>query len=271
MPYKDILKNKFNELKTKKKCGLISFITAGDPDFNTSFQILEKLPECGVDIIELGMPFSDPMADGPIIQRANGRALKNKMNLKKTFELVKRFRKKNFNTPLILMGYYNPVHRFGINNFINNVKKNNINGVIIVDLPPEEDNELCLPMIKNKVHFIKLATPTTNNIRFKKIIKHASGFIYYISITGITGANYKSNQKLRNQIKNLKKMTKLPIAVGFGIKNKNDVKELSKRADAVVVGSSIIKKVEEAEKKKYNKKKLVDNVLKYVKQLSSVL
>ena len=169
------------------------------------------------------------------------------------------------------MGYYNPVHRFGINNFINNVKKNNINGVIIVDLPPEEDDELCLPMIKNKVHFIKLATPTTNNIRFKKIIKHASGFIYYISITGITGANYKSNQKLRNQIKNLKKMTKLPIAVGFGIKNKNDVKKLSKRADAVVVGSSIIKKVEEAEKKKYNKKKLVDNVLKYVKQLSSVL
>ena len=217
------------------------------------------------------MPFSDPMADGPIIQRANCRAIKNKMNLKKTFELVKRFRKKNYNTPLILMGYYNPVHRFGINNFINNVKKNNINGVIIVDLPPEEDNELCLPMIKNKVHFIKLATPTTNNIRFKKIIKHASGFIYYISITGITGANYKSNQKLENQIKNLKKMTKLPIAVGFGIKNKNDVKELSKRADAVVVGSSIIKKVEEAEKKKYNKKKLVDNVLNYVKQLSSVL
>ena len=211
------------------------------------------------------------MADGPIIQRANGRAIKNKMNLKKTFELVKRFRKKNYNTPLILMGYYNPVHRFGINNFINNVKKNNINGVIIVDLPPEEDNELCLPMIKNKVHFIKLATPTTNNIRFKKIIKHASGFIYYISITGITGANYKSNQKLGNQIKNLKKMTKLPIAVGFGIKNKNDVKKLSKSADAVVVGSSIIKKVEEAEKKKYNKKKLVDNVLKYVKQLSSVL
>ena len=271
MLYKDILKDKFNELKKKKKCGLISFITAGDPDFNTSYQILNKLPECGVDIIELGMPFSDPMADGPIIQKANDRAIKNNMNLNRTFELVKKFRKKNHKTPLILMGYYNPVHRFGINNFISHVKKNNINGVIIVDLPPEEDSELCLPMIKNKIHFIKLATPTTDKKRFNKIIKNSSGFIYFISITGITGASYKSNLKLNIQIKNLKKMTKLPIAVGFGIKNKHDVKNISKKADAVVVGSSIIKKVEEAQKNKYNKKKLIANIVEYVKELSSVL
>ena len=271
MSYKDILKNKFNELKKKHKCGLISFTTAGDPDFKTSFQILEKLPQCGVDIVELGMPFSDPMADGPIIQRANDRAIKNKMNIQKTFELVKKFRKKNSDTPVILMGYYNPIHSFGINNFINNIKKNKINGVIVVDLPPEEDKELCLPMIKNKIHFIKLATPTTDKQRFKKIIKNSSGFIYYISITGITGANYKTNQKLGVQIKNLKKTTKLPIAVGFGIKNKNDVKNISKKADAVVVGSSIIKKVEDAQKNKYNRKKLVDNVINYIKELSAVL
>ena len=138
-------------------------------------------------------------------------------------------------------------------------------------MPPEEDKELCLPMIKNKIHFIKLATPTTDKQRFKKIIKNSSGFIYYISITGITGANYKTNQKLGVQIKNLKKTTKLPIAVGFGIKNKNDVKNISKKADAVVVGSSIIKKVEDAQKNKYNRKKLVDNVINYIKELSAVL
>ena len=217
------------------------------------------------------MPFSDPMADGPTIQKANNRAIKNKINLKKTFDLVKKFRKKDATTPLILMGYFNPILRFGINNFIKKLKENKINGVIIVDLPPEEDNELCLPIIKNKIHFIKLATPTTDKNRFKKIIKNSSGFIYYISITGITGANYKSNTKLQSEIKSLKKLTKLPIAVGFGIKNKNNVKKISKNADAIVVGSSIIKKVEDAQKKKYNKIKLINYVLKYIKNLSSAL
>jgi len=271
MSHQDLLEKKFDELKKKKKCGFISFITAGDPDFDTSYKILEKLPASGVDIIELGMPFSDPMADGPVIQKANNRAIKNKMNLKKTFKLVKKFRRKDKITPLILMGYYNPIHRFGINNFIREVKRNKVNGVIVVDLPPEEDPELCIPIIKNKIHFIKLATPTTDKKRFKKIIKNSSGFIYYISITGITGANYKSNTKLEMEIKNLKKLTKLPIAVGFGIKNKKDVKKLSNNANAIVVGSSIIKRVEEAQKKKYNKKKLVNYVLNYIKNLSSAL
>ena len=214
------------------------------------------------------MPFSDPMADGPTIQKANDRAIKNKMSLKKTFDLVKKFRKTNTSTPLLLMGYFNPILRFGINNFIKKIKKNKINGVIIVDLPPEEDNELCIPIINNKIHFIKLATPTTNKDRFKKIIKNSSGFIYYVSITGITGANYKSNTKLETEIKNLKKLTKLPIAVGFGIKSRKDVNKLSKNADAVVVGSSIIKRVEDAQKKKYNKRKLVNYVLSYIKNLS---
>ena len=232
---------------------------------------IEKLPSHGVDIIELGMPFSDPMADGPTIQKANDRAIKNKMSLKKTFDLVKKFRKTNTSTPLLLMGYFNPILRFGINNFIKKIKKNKINGVIIVDLPPEEDNELCVPILKNKINFIKLASPTTDKNRFKKIIKNSSGFIYYISITGITGANYKSNTKLQSEIKSLKKLTKLPIAVGFGIKNKNDVKKISKNADAIVVGSSIIKKVEDAQKKKYNKIKLINYVLKYIKNLSSAL
>ena len=267
----DLLKKKFKELKQHNKCGFISFITAGDPDFDTSFRILEKLPDVGVDIIELGMPFSDPMADGPVIQKANDRAIKNKMNLAKTFKLVQKFRKKNLNTPIILMGYYNPIHRFGIKNFINKLKKNRISGVIVVDLPPEEDNELCLPIIKKKINFIKLATPTTDKNRFKKIIKNSSGFIYYVSITGITGANYKSNSKLTTEIKNLKKLTKLPIAVGFGIKNKKSVEKLSKNVDAVVVGSSIIKKIEEAKKKKYNKIKLIDYVLSYIKNLASAL
>jgi tryptophan synthase alpha chain len=271
MPEQDLLKKKFDELKKKKKCGFISFITAGDPDFSTSYKILEKLPSHGVDIIELGMPFSDPMADGPTIQKANDRAIKNKMSLKKTFDLVKKFRKTNTSTPLLLMGYFNPILRFGINNFIKKIKKNKINGVIIVDLPPEEDNELCVPILKNKINFIKLASPTTDKNRFKKIIKNSSGFIYYISITGITGANYKSNTKLQSEIKSLKKLTKLPIAVGFGIKNKNDVKKISRNADAIVVGSSIIKKVEDAQKKKYNKIKLINYVLKYIKNLSSAL
>ena len=271
MSHQDLLIKKFKELKKNKKCGFISFITAGDPDFNTSYKILERLPNNGVDIIELGMPFSDPMADGPTIQKANDRAIKNKINLKKTFELVKKFRKKNTDTPIILMGYYNPIHKFGINNFIKELKKNKVNGVIVVDLPPEEDNELCLPVIKNKIHFIKLATPTTNKERFKKIIKNSSGFIYYISITGITGANCKTNTKVKQEITNLKKLTKLPIAVGFGIKSKNDVNKLSKHADAVVVGSSIIKKIEDAQKKKYNKIKLINYVLKYIKNLSSAL
>ena len=271
MPEQDLLKKKFDELKKKKKGGFISFITAGDPDFSTSYKILEKLPSHGVDIIELGMPFSDPMADGPTIQKANDRAIKNKMSLKKTFDLVKKFRKTNTSTPLLLMGYFNPILRFGINNFIKKIKKNKINGVIIVDLPPEEDNELCVPILKNKINFIKLASPTTDKNRFKKIIKNSSGFIYYISITGITGANYKSNTKLQSEIKSLKKLTKLPIAVGFGIKNKNDVKKISRNADAIVVGSSIIKKVEDAQKKKYNKIKLINYVLKYIKNLSSAL
>ena len=267
----DLLDKKFNELKKKKKCGFISFITAGDPDFNTSYKILEKLPKSGVDIIELGMPFSDPMADGPVIQRANDRAIKNKMNLKRTFYLIKKFRKKNTTTPIILMGYYNPIHMFGVKNFIKEIKKNKINGLIVVDLPPEEDSELCIPIIKEKIHFIKLATPTTDTNRFKKIIKNSSGFVYYVSITGITGANYNTNTKLTSEIKKLKKLTNLPIAVGFGIKNKNDVKKLSKNADAIVVGSSIIKKVEEAQKKKYNKIKLINYVLSYIKNLSSGL
>ncbi len=271
MPQVDLLKQKFERLNNNKKCGFISFITAGDPDFQTSYKILENLPNCGVDIIELGMPFSDPMADGPVIQKANDRALKNNMNLKKTFKLVEKFRRKNRETPIILMGYYNPIHNFGINNFIKEIKKNKINGVIVVDLPPEEDEELCIPILKNKIHFIKLATPTTNKDRFKKITKNSSGFIYYISITGITGANYNSNKKVKSEIKNLKKYTNLPVAVGFGIKNKNDIKKLSKTADAIVVGSSIIKKVEDALKKKYNKIKLINYVLKYIKNLSSAL
>ena len=265
------LDNKFEELKKQKKCGLICFITCADPDFETSYKILKNLPKVGADIIELGMPFSDPMADGPIIQKANDRALKNKVNLDTVFKMVSKFRKEDKLTPLILMGYYNPIHRYGINNFIKNLKKNKVDGVIIVDLPPEEDKELCLPVIKNKLHFIKLATPTTNPSRFKKINKNSTGFIYYISITGITGGSHKTNKNLSKEVKKLKEITKLPIAVGFGIKNKNDVKNLSKYADAVVVGSSIIKKIENIEKKNYNKSRIINNVLKYVSELASVL
>ena len=265
------IEKRFQALHEEGRAGLITFTMMGDPDIETSFEILRGLPAAGADVIEIGSPFTDPMADGPVIQVAGQRALKAGITLEKTISLVRRFREEDGETPLVLMGYYNPIHRFGINNFIKEIKKNKINGVIVVDLPPEEDNELCLPIIKNKIHFIKLATPTTDKNRFKKIIKNSSGFIYYISITGITGANYKSNIRLKTEIKNLKKLTKLPIAVGFGIKNKKDVKNLSKNADAIVVGSSIIKKVEQAQKKNYNKKRLIENVLNYVKELSSVL
>ena len=263
MSQQDLLKKKIDELKKKKKCGFISFITAGDPDFDTSYKILEKLPSSGVDIIELGMPFSDPMADGPVIQKANERAIKNKMNLKKTFNLVKKFRKKDIITPLLLMGYYNPIHSFGINNFIKEIKKNKINGVIVVDLPPEEDNELCLPLIKNKIHFIKLATPTTDKKRFKKIIKNSSGFIYYISITGITGASYKSNIKLQTEIKNLKKLTRLPIAVGFGISTPEHVNKVREwGADGVIIGSAFVKRISSS-----SEKDVVDHVGEFCKEM----
>ena len=265
------MSDRIKKIFQNKNKKLISFTTGGDPSLETSIKIIECIISNEIDIVEIGMPFSDPMADGPVIQKANDRAIKNKMNLAKTFKLVQKFRKKNLNTPIILMGYYNPIHRFGIKNFINKLKKNRISGVIVVDLPPEEDNELCLPIIKKKINFIKLATPTTDKNRFKKIIKNSSGFIYYVSITGITGANYKSNSKLTTEIKNLKKLTKLPIAVGFGIKNKKSVEKLSKNVDAVVVGSSIIKKIEEAKKKKYNKIKLIDYVLSYIKNLASAL
>ena len=265
------LENRFDSLRKQNRAGLVTFITAGDPDLQTALEIMKGLPRAGSDVIELGMPFTDPMADGPSIQAAGLRALAAGQTMGGTLNMVRSFRNGDQETPVILMGYYNPIHSFGINNFIKEIKKNKINGVIVVDLPPEEDNELCLPVIKNKIHFIKLATPTTDKKRFKKIIKNSSGFIYYISITGITGANYKSNTKLETEIKNLKKLTKLPIAVGFGIKNKKDVKKLSKSADAVVVGSSIIKRVEEAQKRKYNKIKLINYVLSYIKNLSSAL
>ena len=234
------ISSRFAELKLKNKCGLITFLTAGDPDFETSLDILRGLPNAGADFIEIGMPFSDPMADGPAIQASSLRALKNGMTLAKTIDLVKKFRDNDSDTPIILMGYFNPIFRYGIKKFLTQVKNAAVDGLIIVDLPPEESKELCIPAIKEGLNFIFLTTPTSTANRLPQILENASGFIYHVSITGITGTTEVSVDSVRNQINQMRIQTDLPIAVGFGIRTAEQVTKISRIADAAVVGSALI-------------------------------
>ena len=262
----------FMELKKVKRSGLGIFITAGDPNFQISEKILNELPINGADFIELGMPFSDPMADGPSIQASSLRALKSGMNLKKTLLMVKNFRKKNNNTPIILMGYYNPIYSYGVNNFLQDSKDCGVDGFIVVDLPPEEDNELFYPAQKLGLDLIRLVTPTTNVERLKYILKEARGFIYYVSVTGITGTKQASIEKIQPAIKKICLQTDLPIGVGFGISTKKQVKAVSEIAQAVVVGSHIVKIIENAcLNNKIIESEIVSDIMNEVKHLSSVL
>ena len=260
----------FNKLKANNKSALGIFITAGDPDIQLSQKILNSLPSNGADFIELGMPFSDPMADGPSIQSSSLRALEKGMNLPKTLLMVREFRENNTQTPIILMGYFNPIFRFGVNKFISQAEEVGVDGFIIVDLPPEEDNEFFIHLSKKNMDLIRLITPTTDKTRLQKVLKNASGFLYYVSITGITGTKKASNRDIKDAVSRINNYSDLPVAVGFGINSKEQVSEISKYTNAVVIGSHIVKIIENScGKINETKDKIVEDVNAEVKNLSS--
>jgi tryptophan synthase alpha chain len=231
---------RFAELKTEGRAALVTFLTAGDPDPETSLALVQALPAAGADVIELGMPFTDPMADGPAIQLSSQRALKAGQTLKKTLELVRAFRGSDDATPLVLMGYYNPIYVYGVDRFLRDAKSAGVDGLIIVDLPPEEDEELCLPALKAGLNFIRLATPTTDDKRLPAVLANTSGFVYYVSITGITGAATPDARKVAAAVARIKRHTKLPVAVGFGVRTAEQAAGIASGADGVVVGSALV-------------------------------
>lgn len=237
------IERRFAALKAEGRGGLVTFLTAGDPDPETSREIVLGLPAAGADLIELGMPFSDPMADGPAIQASSLRALKNGATLLKTLDLVRSFREQDEDTPIILMGYYNPIYIYGVEAFLSDAKAAGVDGLIIVDLPPEEDSELCIPAIDADIRWIRLATPTTDAQRLPKVLNNASGFIYYVSILGITGTASVPEEATRNAVNYLKSNTDLPVAVGFGIKTPEMAATIARTADAAVVGSAIVEQI----------------------------
>jgi len=231
---------RFAELKTEGRAALVTFLTAGDPDPETSLALVQALPAAGADVIELGMPFTDPMADGPAIQMSSQRALKAGQTLKKTLELVRAFRGSDDATPLVLMGYYNPIYVYGVDRFLRDATSAGVDGLIIVDLPPEEDGELCLPALKAGLNFIRLATPTTDDKRLPAVLANTSGFVYYVSITGITGAATPDAEKVAAAVARIKRHTKLPVAVGFGVRTAEQAAGIASGADGVVVGSALV-------------------------------
>jgi len=231
---------RFAECAAAGRPALVTFFTGGDPDIETSQSILDGLPAAGADVIELGMPFSDPMADGPAIQMAGHRALNAGHTVHKTLKMVSDFREKDDKTPIILMGYYNPIYIFGVDEFLSAAKKAGVDGLIIVDLPAEEDAELCIPALEAGISFIRLTTPTTDNERLAVVLKNSSGFVYYVSMTGITGGAISNKTAVSEAVNRIKSHTKLPVAVGFGIKTAADAAEIGKDADGVVVGTALI-------------------------------
>jgi tryptophan synthase alpha chain len=234
------IEQRFADLKKEGRAALVTFTMAGDPDYATSLALAKALPKAGADVIELGMPFTDPMADGPAIQAAGQRALKAGQDMDKTLSLVREFRKGDDATPIVLMGYYNPIYIYGVDRFLADAKAAGVDGLIVVDLPPEEDEELCLPALKAGVNFIRLATPTTDDQRLPAVLKNTSGFVYYVSITGITGAAAPDAGKVGAAVGRIKKHTQLPVAVGFGVRDAARAKAIAQGADGVVVGSALI-------------------------------
>jgi tryptophan synthase alpha chain len=231
---------RFADLKREGRAALVTFTMAGDPDTKTSLAILKELPKAGADVIELGMPFTDPMADGPAIQAGGLRALNAGQDMDKTLGMVRAFRKTDDATPIVLMGYYNPIYIYGVDRFLKDVKASGVDGLIIVDLPPEEDEELCLPALKAGLNFIRLSTPTTDDKRLAAVLANTSGFVYYVSITGITGMAAADPWAVTAAVSRIKRHTKLPVAVGFGVRSADQARAIAQAADGVVVGSALI-------------------------------
>jgi len=251
----------FARLKAAQKKAFVAYIMAGDPDTERSLAVMQGLPGAGVDIIELGLPFTDPMADGPTIQLAGQRALEGGMTLDKTLAMVREFRKGDSDTPIVLMGYYNPIYARGVELFLGQAREAGIDGLIIVDLPPEEDSELCLPAQAAGINFIRLATPTTDAKRLPKVLQNTSGFVYYVSITGITGAAQAEAADVAPEVARIKASTDLPVIVGFGITTPDGARDIARIADGSVVGSAIVKEIASG--------KPVDQVLEFVAALAA--
>ena len=231
---------RFAQLKKDGRSAFVTFLMAGDPDGATSLEIIKAMPKAGADVIEIGMPFTDPMADGPSIQAAGLRALKAGMTLKKTLALVRDFRKSDDATPLVLMGYYNPIYIYGVDRFLSDAKSAGVDGLIVVDLPPEEDAELCIPAMKAGLNFIRLATPTTDDKRLPAVLANTSGFVYYVSVTGITGSASADSKVVGEAVGRIKRHTTLPVCVGFGIRTPDAARAIAANADGAVVGSAIV-------------------------------
>jgi tryptophan synthase alpha chain len=251
---------RFARLKAEGKSAFVSFIMAGDPDLDTCMEIVRGLPAAGVDVIELGMPFTDPMADGPSIQLAGQRALGAGQTMAKTLEMVRTFREGDNDTPIILMGYYNPIYSMGVDAFLTAARDAGIDGLIVVDLPPEEDEELCLPAAAAGLHFIRLATPTTDDKRLPKVLQNTSGFVYYVSITGITGAAAAQSAAVGPEVARIKAATDLPVCVGFGVRTPENAAAIARVADGVVVGTAIVDRIAKGDS--------ADEVLGFVKTLA---
>jgi tryptophan synthase alpha chain len=231
---------RFAELKKQGRSAFVTFLMAGDPDLETSLAIIKALPKAGADVIEVGMPFTDPMADGPAIQASGLRALKAGMTLKKTLAMVREFRNDDATTPLVLMGYYNPIYIYGVDKFLVDAKSAGVDGLIVVDLPPEEDAELCLPAMKAGLNFIRLATPTTDDKRLPAVLANTSGFVYYVSITGITGSASADTAVVGEAVARIKRHTQLPVCVGFGIRTPEAARGIAQHADGAVVGTALV-------------------------------
>jgi len=231
---------RFAELKAQGRAALVTFLTAGDPDPETSLAILRAIPAAGADVIELGMPFTDPMADGPAIQMSSQRALKAGQTMTKTLEIVRAFRQAHEATPLVLMGYYNPIYVYGVDRFLRDAKSAGVDGLIVVDLPPEEDTELCMPALETGLNFIRLATPTTDDRRLPAVLANTSGFVYYVSITGITGAAAADSTVVGDAVARIKRHTKLPVCVGFGIRTPQAARSIAEKANGAVVGTALV-------------------------------
>lgn len=251
----------FQRLKADDKKAFIAYIMAGDTDYDTSLGVMKGLPSAGVDIIELGLPFTDPMADGSTIQLAGQRALDGGQTLAKTIDMVRTFRKEDNTTPVVLMGYFNPIYSMGVDEFLKVAVEAGIDGLIIVDLPPEEDDELCTPAQEAGLNFIRLATPTSDAERLPKVLQNTSGFVYYVSMTGVTGAAAVQADAVKPEVDRIKKSTDLPVIVGFGVKTPEAAKEISSIADGTVVGSAIVDRIGRGDSK--------DDVLNFVKSLAS--